>query len=99
MGDCVDMITSNVELIRNKYMVGRVEFMERNPEINLPPDLNIDLSMEEFSCLAQDQNTPVTYPFKDGVSELENSWIKIAKKGLKPSTSKDSFNDRCNMEC
>ena len=45
MGANAEMINSNVDLILNKDLVGRKEFLEKNPEINLPTDLEIELDL------------------------------------------------------
>lgn len=93
------MVVSNVDHIRNKDLTSRLEFLDKNPEINLPSDLNIDLNLADFPSLVQSSDLNTSSPLKvEGVS-LENSWVDIASKGLKPSTSQSGLDDRCNMEC
>jgi len=99
LGANAEMINSNVDLILNKDLVGRKEFLEKNPEINLPTDLEIELDLENFPSLVSQSNTLRSSPLKEVDDSLENSWVKITSKGLKPSSSENVNNDRCNLEC
>lgn len=86
LGCDVNMIASNIDLIRDKDLVGRQEFLEKNPKTNLPSDLNIDLNLEEFPSLVSQNNLVITSPLKDKEDVFEKSWVKITSQGLKPST-------------
>jgi hypothetical protein len=99
LGTNTEMINSNVDLILTKDLMGRKEFLEKNPEINLPADLEINLDLENFPSLVSQSNTLTSAPLKEVDESLENSWVRITSKGLKPSSSKNVNNDRCNLEC
>jgi hypothetical protein len=75
----------------NKDLVGRKEFVEKNPEVNLPVNLDTDLNMENFPSLVQQPGILVCSPLKEIEGDLENSWVKITRKGLKASTSTDVY--------
>lgn len=96
LGSNPEMVNNNVKLMINRDLAGREKFQEQNPEINLPTDLKIELSMEDFPSLGKQTDTLTPSPLK----ELDNdSWVKITSKGLKPSTSTNVNNDRSNLEC
>jgi hypothetical protein len=94
-----NMTASNVNLSRDKDLVGRKEFIEKSPEINLLSDLNIDLNLDNFLRLVTQPENVIASPLKEKDDELERSWVDITSKGLKPSTSQNSANDRSDLEC
>lgn len=99
LGTSEKMIIDNLDLIKSKDLKTRSDFLEKNPEINLPSDLNLDMSLEDFPCLNEGvERDNITLLREDDVS-LENSWVKIASKGLKPADTSNVSNDRCNLEC
>jgi hypothetical protein len=84
LGANEEMIANNAELIRNKDLTSRIKFIEKNPKVNLPADINVDLCMDNFSELVGSTTTNTT-PLKGEKGTLENSWVDITSKGLKPS--------------
>lgn len=99
LGANSEMINNNVDLILNRDLAGRKEFLGKNLEINLPSDLDIDISMQNFPSLVNQTNTSISSPLKEVDGVLEKSWAKETSKGLKPSSSTNVNNDRCNLEC
>jgi len=55
--------------------------------------------MTDFPSLVQIPSTVISSPLKGDDASLENSWVQVTSKGLKPSTLKTVENDRSNMEC
>jgi hypothetical protein len=53
LGSNPEMVNNNVKLMINRDLACRKKFLEQNPEINLPTDLKIELSMEDFPCLGK----------------------------------------------
>lgn len=99
LGSNEDVINHNADLIVKKDIASRNDFIEKNPEINLPNDLNVDFNSENFPSLI-DVNSPTGIaPLREEMSNGNNSWVKIASKGLKPSSSKLIPNDRSHLEC
>jgi hypothetical protein len=79
-----EMIVNNSEFIRNKDLSSRLDFIEKNPEVNLPADIDIILSVDNFPELVSSTTTNIS-PLKGAEGVLENSWVDMASKGLKPS--------------
>ena len=88
LGSNVEMIDNNVDLIRKRDIAGRREFVEKNPEVSLPTDLNIEVNMTDFSSLVQTSSTVISSPLKGDDASLENSCVRVTSKSLKPPTSK-----------
>lgn len=99
LGTDDNMVASNIDLIRDKDLAGRRDFLEKNPEINLPTDLNVELNIEEFPSLVKEKTLTTSSPLKEMETIVDKSWVKITSKGLKPSTSNINNDDRSNMEC
>lgn len=74
-------MNQNIKLIKKKKL-----FLQNNHEINLPSNLDIDLSNVDFPSLSKTVNIDICSPLKEKKDDLENSWEKIISKGLKPST-------------
>lgn len=99
LGSDIEMIVNNVEHIINKDLASRVEFMEKNPEINLPSNLNVDLSLDDFPILVGNSNLNLSPPLKENENKGNDSWAKITCKGLQPPNLNNDCNDRSNLEC
>jgi hypothetical protein len=72
----------------------RANFEENNPEVNLPVNLDITLSRDDFLPL----NNVSAVPLKEQNELGDQSWVEIASKSCEKSKQKLS-NVRSLMEC
>lgn len=86
MGTDTYSVNQNIKLIKKKKLDCGELFLQNNHEINLPSNLDIDLSNVDFPSLSKTVNIDICSPLKEKKDDLENSWAKIISKGLKPST-------------
>jgi hypothetical protein len=88
-------INNTIDGMKQKELDNLKNFEENNPEVNLPGDLNIDISFEDFPSLINKSISPVI----DGRESSNQSWIQIVSKDNDPNNSKNVKNDRCILEC
>jgi hypothetical protein len=69
-------------------------FEEKNPEVNLPSSLDIEILVEEFPSLPNSS----TIPLKETSCLEPKSWVKIASKSC-DNNSNIINNDRGILEC
>lgn len=84
LGSTNEMIKNNADIILKKDLVGRNEFMEKTPEVNLPANLDTDLNLENFPSLVQQPKVLGSSPVKETEANLENSWVRRLAKVLRP---------------
>jgi hypothetical protein len=65
--------------------------VEKNPEVNLPSDLNLDSLVNDFPPLVSEQSIPLKE------SDRTESWVSIVSKD-RPTFETDLQNDRCILE-
>lgn len=94
-----DMINDNLETITNRDLNDKARFMEANPEINLPADLDIDVNINDYPPLSGAVEVSPNSSLKKIEGPIQNSWVKIVNKGLKPSNESMISNDRSHVEC
>ena len=75
-------------------MNDRANFEKNNPEVNLPVNLDITLSHDDFPPL----NNVSSVPLKEQNDVGDQSWVEIVSKSCEKSKQKLS-NDRSLMEC
>jgi len=98
LGNDNHMINHNVDVLRQKELTSRNEFINKNPEINLPVDLDIDLNINEFPSLNSSALNTSRSPVKENNKGGDSSWVKVVGMGLETSSNKNSNDDRSSME-
>lgn len=83
-----------IEHLKRKEIMSRTDFEDRNPEVNLPADLDVNLVTEDFPPLVNRTDAPLKECFELG----EQSWAKVASKSCERNKSSVS-NDRSGLEC
>jgi hypothetical protein len=83
-----------IESLKLKELNDRANFEENNPEVNLPVNLDITLSRDDFLPL----NNVSAVPLKEQNELGDQSWVEIASKSCEKSKQKLS-NVRSLMEC
>lgn len=74
--------------------------MDKNPEINLPTDLDVELNIQEFPILRSSNSFGSNSSVKKNDERIVSSWVKVSSMGLETINNKNSvINDRSNMEC
>ena len=102
--NCVDivlglnesMINHNIDIMKEKELSGRMDFLDKNPEVGLPVNLDTVLIGNEQSNnnnVSQIVNIPLKEKTSDG-----SSWTQVVAKGLDTSKIQSSSNERCNLE-
>lgn len=91
LGSTAELIKSNVDLFVTKDLDGRRDFVDKNPEVNLPVNLDTDLNLENFPNLENQSSTLLPSPLKEKGKDVENSWVKVTSKGLKTSKTTDVY--------
>jgi hypothetical protein len=85
-------VQEKLESLKQKELSARAMFVEKNPEVNLPNNLDIEISAEDFPL----NNFPSS--LKDHVSLKSESWVDVASKSYVNSINKIN-NDRSFLEC
>jgi predicted SPOUT superfamily RNA methylase MTH1 len=86
-------VQEKLESLKQKELSARAMFVEKNPEVNLPNNLDIEILAEDFPPL---NNSPGS--LKDPVSLESESWVDVASKSCVNSINKVN-NDRSFLEC
>jgi len=73
LGSTEELINYNADLIRERDAVSRNDFIEKNAEINLPSDLNVDLNPKSFPSLVGETSPVETAPLKENVINGDKS--------------------------
>jgi len=85
----------NIENLKQKEIINIDQFEENNPEVNLPVNLDITLSRDDFPPLSSNVSS---VPLKEQNELGDQSWVEIASKSCEKSKQKLS-NVRSLMEC
>lgn len=80
-----------INQLKQNEIVESAKFMDSNPEVNLPSELNLETLVNDFPPLVEGQQSP---PKEAGSSE---SWVLIVSKDNHSETQKIQ-NDRCILE-
>jgi hypothetical protein len=80
--------------LKDKELNDRSVFKETNPEVNLPSNLDVEVTVEDFPPLTNSSCTPL----KDADDVVLDSWAKISSKSY-DSSSNLINNDRSFLEC
>jgi hypothetical protein len=102
--NCVDialglndsMINHNIDLMKQKELSGRMDFLDKNPEVTLPVNLDSVLTDNE-QPESSNASQVVNAPLKDK-SKVESSWAQVVANGLETSNNSNNSNERCNLE-
>jgi hypothetical protein len=92
------MINHNIDVLRQKELTSSNEFINKNPEINLRVDLDIELNIKDFPSLNSSALNTSRSPVKDNNNGGDSSWVKVVGMGLETSSNKNSNDDRSGME-
>lgn len=69
-----------INLLKQKEILETEFFLENNPEVNLPSDLNLESLANDFPPLVSEKPTPLRE------SPTNESWVSIVSKD-KPTTA------------
>jgi len=98
LGSDTSMINHNVAFMKEKELNNRLDFLEKNPDINLPVSLDSVIHPNDYPDLSSKNIDSVQAPLKKNDDKSASSWVQIVSKGLEvPNNSSFSY-DRCNME-
>lgn len=99
LGKDESMVNHNLEIIKSRDANCKAVFVEANPEINLPRNLDVEVKPSDFPPLKEVGNDVEKPSLQKEKGLSDKSWVKIVNKGLEPMNPDNSSNDRCNMEC
>jgi len=95
MGSDKSRADVNINLMKNEETAKLSKFVECNPKITLPVNLDVSINAEEFPPLVNITKSPL---LRGSSLEIgEKSWAKIVGQNL--VNSKISHNDRSLLEC
>lgn len=93
LGSNTDVVNEKISLLKLKEIGDRSGFENRNPEVNLPSNLDVDLVIDNFPPLSAGMPSPL----KECSDSVTESWAAIASKSC--NNSKTLNNDRSILEC
>jgi len=67
----------NIDGLKEKELEDRKSFEDKNPEVNLPNNLDSVFVIEEFPPLTSNDATPT----REKIDETDTSWVQVASKG------------------
>jgi dihydroorotase-like cyclic amidohydrolase len=82
--------------MKQKELSGRMDFLDKNPEVTLPVNLDSVLTDNE-QPESSNASQVVNAPLKDK-SKVESSWAQVVANGLETSNNSNNSNERCNLE-
>lgn len=94
LGSDNQSINETVDGLKQKELENLNKFMENNPEVNLPANLNIDVESVEFPPLMNSIGT-LSGVFKEYGSQ---SWAQVVSKDNAVDNLENITNDRCILE-
>ena len=92
-GNDTKKVSEILDNLKNKEKRDRENFVNSNPEVNLPDNLDIALSVEDFPLL----NGLATDPLKDRAMDNAKTWVGVASESIR-NNSECVKNDRCIFE-
>lgn len=84
-----------IDNLKEKELLNCESFMEGNPEVNLPGDLELDVTSNVFPALKDSIQTPL----KGNVSLGNQSWAQVVSTGKAQISEQKRNNDRSILEC
>ena len=98
LGDNNNVIKHNIDVIQNNEMESRLNFLDNNPDVKQPIDLDDVLAPNNRTDPLVEQQTNTSNPLKENRLKESYSWVQIVNKGLEASNILNISNNRSNME-
>jgi len=93
-----NVIKHNIDVIQNNEMESRLNFLDNNPEIKQPIDLDDVLAPNNRTDPLVEQQTDTSNLLKENRLKEGCLWVQIVNKRLEASNILNVSNDRSNME-
>lgn len=92
------MINHNVVLMKEKELRSRNEFIDENPVVNLPANLDVECNSVTYPSPNPNMVVVVNSTMKESSNVAASSWVEVLTKGLEVSNVSIVSNERSSME-
>jgi hypothetical protein len=77
----------NIDIMKEIELKNRTHFLDKNPEVSLPVNLDVGVNSELFPSLNSSSKGTDNPPFKDNNNSATKSWAKVLTDGLEASNN------------
>lgn len=77
----------NIDIMKEIELKNRTDFLDKNPEVSLPVNLDVGVNSELFPSLNSSSKGTDNPPFKDNNNSATKSWAKVLTDGLEASNN------------